>query len=80
MYDDFEIKSSDYEFLNSVNRSVSCLKLHHFDSNRIIEKVGNLNRGDMVKILDKIQNSKDIKKIDKDSVLPELKKWLSDNP
>jgi len=80
MYDDFEIKSSDYEFLNSVNRFVSCVKLHNVDSDKIIEKAGNLSRDDMMKILDKIRNSEDIKKIDKDSVVPELTKWLLGNP
>jgi len=76
IYDDFEIKSSDYEFLNSTNRFVSCIKLHSFDSVIIIEQVGNLNRDDMLKIRNKIQRSKDINKIDKESVLPEIMKWL----
>lgn len=76
IYDDFEISSSDYKFLNSENRAVSCLKLHQLDSNRIIEKVGNLNRDDMLKIRDKIQNSRTIHKSDKDLVIPELNQWL----
>lgn len=76
IYDDFEINSSDYGFLGSVNRVVSCLKLHQINSNKLIERVGNLTRGDMLKIKDKIQESKTINKLEKDSVLPELLKWL----
>jgi hypothetical protein len=76
IYDDFEIKSSDYVFLNSVDRFVCCVKLHDIDSVILIDKIGNLNRDDMLKILNKIQKSNDIKNADKDSIVPELRKWL----
>jgi hypothetical protein len=76
MYDDFEIKSSDDAFLEHKNRFVSCLKLYQSDSIKIHKHVGNLYREDMLKIVDKIQNSKVLDKTEKDSVLPEIKKWL----
>ena len=79
MYDDFQIKSSDYGFLGGIDRFVCCSGMHEFSSDKIIKKVGNINFDDMAKILDKIQKSKTIDKIDKDSVIPELDKWLSCN-
>ena len=80
IYDDFEIKSSEYAFLKSENRFVSCSKLYQFDSSKIIRSVGNLNRSDMAKIVDKIQNSESLKMAEKDFVILELDKWLSENP
>ena len=79
MYDDFEIKSSDYGFLKGTNRFVCCSGMYEFPAGKVIDKVGKLNRDDMAKILDKIQNSKILTKRDKDSVIPGLDKWLSDN-
>jgi len=76
IYDDFEIKSSDYEFLGSENRFVSCVKIYGSDSIKLLRHVGNLSRDDMIKIVDKIQNSKVLDEIEKEAVLPELKKWL----
>jgi hypothetical protein len=80
MYDDFQIKSSDYAFLKDTDRFVCCSKMYRFSPDRIIKKTGNLNRSDMIKIIDKIQNSKILDKMEKNSVIPELDKWLSDNP
>jgi hypothetical protein len=76
MYDDFEIKSTDYKFLGTENRFVSCLKMYGSDSIKLLKHVGNLYREDMVKIVDKIQNSKVLDKIEKDFVVHELKEWL----
>jgi len=78
MYDDFEIKSLTYDFLNSIDRFVCCSKMYEFDSDKIIKKVGNLNCDDIAKIVDKIQKSRTLDKMDKDSVIPGLDKWLSD--
>jgi len=79
IYDDFEIKSSEYAFLKPKNRFVCCSEMYHFDSDKIIKRVGVLNRGDMIKIVDKMQNSESLKTIEKNSVIPELNKWLADN-
>ena len=79
-YDDFEIESSEYVFLKHKNRFVACSEMFYVNPNTIIRSVGNLNHRDMAKIVDKIQQSKIMDKIEKDSVLPELNKWLSDNP
>lgn len=75
-YDDFEIRSSNYDFLKSKNRFVSCVKLYGADSIKLIKRVGNLYRDDMLKVADKIQNSDVLDEIEKAAVLPELKKWL----
>ncbi|MDR2593021.1 MAG: hypothetical protein LBC59_09530 [Chitinispirillales bacterium] len=80
IYDDFEIKSSEYAFLKPKNRFVCCSEMYHFDSDEIIKSVGTLNRNDMIKIVDKIQNSESLKKAEKDFVILELGKWLSKNP
>jgi hypothetical protein len=77
IYDDFEIKSSDYVFLDGTDRFVCCSRMHEFRPDRIIRKVGNLNHCDMARIADKIQKSKVLDKMEKDSVIPELDKWLS---
>ena len=79
MYDDFTIKSSDYDFLGGIDRFVSCSMIHEFSPDKIIKKAGSLNFGDMARIVNKIQNSRILDKVDKDSVIPELDKWLSDN-
>ena len=78
MYDDFEIKSSDYAFLENVNRFVCCSKMYEFGPDKVIEKVGNLNFGDMAKIIDKIQKSRVLDKMEKNSVIPGLDKWQTD--
>ena len=79
MYDDFKIKSSDYNFLGGIDRFVSCSMIHEFTPDKIIKKAGSLNFDDMARIVNKIQNSRILDKVDKDSVIPELDKWLSDN-
>jgi hypothetical protein len=79
MYDDFEIKSSDYEFLEGKNRFVCCSRIHEFEPDRIIRHVGTLRYADMLKIIDKIQNSKILDKTERDSVMPELDEWQADN-
>jgi hypothetical protein len=79
IYDDFEVKSSDYRFLEGVDRFVCCFKTYNFNSSRIVKKVGNLNYSDMMKIVNKIQKSKSIDKMEKDAIMQELGKWCSDN-
>jgi len=75
-YDDFEISSADYDFLESKNRFVSCVKLYGAGSIKLIRHVGNLYREDMIKVADRIQNSDVLDEIEKMSVIPELKNWL----
>ncbi len=79
-YDDFEIKSADYAFLNSMDRFVCCSETYTFNNDEIIKKVGNLNRSDMIKIVDKIRNSKILSVMEQNLVLPELNKWILDLP
>jgi len=38
MYDDFNIKSSDYDFLGGIDRFVSCSMIHEFSPDKIIKK------------------------------------------
>jgi len=79
IYNDFKIKADDYEFLNSIDRFVSCSKIRPINVDRIKKKVGNLNRNDMMKIVDKIQASETLDKIEKVSIVTEINKWLSEN-
>jgi len=76
MYEDFEIKAADYEFLNSVDRFVCCSKLWHFDSTEIETKVGNLSRDDMLKLIDTVQKSKKLSGGEKKLIVTNVKKWL----
>jgi len=78
-YDDFEIMASDYDFLGDTNRFVCCSEIFGFEPERVIRKVGNLNYGDMAKIINKIQKSRILDKRDKDYILHNLGKWLTDN-
>jgi len=78
-YDDFEIMASDYDFLGDSNRFVCCSEIFGFEPERIIRKVGNLNSTDMAKIIKKIQESRILDKRDKDYILHNLDKWLTDN-
>lgn len=75
IYDDFEIKSSDYSFL-SRDSYVSCHKAHVLDNEFIIRKLGNFGYDDMLKILNKIQNSKNINKAESSALIIELEEWL----
>jgi len=78
IYEDFEIKASDYCFLKNTNRFVGCSKTFELESDRVIKKVGNLNHDDMMKILDTVIKSKTLIKMDKDIIIHELTKWLKD--
>ena len=80
MYDDFEIKASDYQFLKGKNRFVSCAFVYKFPPEKIISKsVGKLKYPDMLKIIDKIQNSKILDQSEKNDILPDLVDWQLDN-
>ncbi|MDR1829628.1 MAG: hypothetical protein LBQ76_02550 [Candidatus Fibromonas sp.] len=76
MYDDFEIKSSDYGFLKH-DSHVGCHKAHLLGDELVIRKIGKLNRKDMMKILNKIKNSKHLPKAEKESISCELEEWLN---
>jgi hypothetical protein len=76
IYDDLEIKASDYEFLGSINRFVECSELFRIEQKFFIKKVGSLYREDMIKITEKIRKSKFLTAAEKKTVLPELEKWL----
>jgi len=47
MYEDFEIKASDYEFLDSIDRFVCYSTVWQFGLNELEAKVGNLSRDDI---------------------------------
>jgi hypothetical protein len=76
MYNDFKIYASNYDFLESVDRFVACSTLHKFDQDRLIKKVGNLTRDDMLIILNKVKNYKRMDEAEKDKFIPELNAWL----
>jgi len=71
-YDDFKIEAKDYDFLKH-DSYVSCHKAYILNSELIIKKLGNLNYGDMKKILNKIRNSKRIVEIEKETISKNLK-------
>jgi len=77
-YDGFEIKKSDYAFLDQDIRYVGCSRVYDFGKDRILRKVGNLTYNDMKRILEKIRNSKFITAEEKDVIVPKLEKWLGD--
>jgi hypothetical protein len=80
MYDDFSISASDYPFLKGKDRYVCCSAVYKFLPDRIIsESVGKLKYLDMLKIIDKIQNSKSLDRSEKNDILPELIEWQLDN-
>ena len=78
-YDDFIIEAKNYHFLQNKDRFVACFKIYTIAPDKIIQTVGKLNIEDINKIVNKIKNSKTLRKIDKDSVLPEMENWLSQN-
>ena len=77
MYDDFKIKASDYDFLK-YDSYVGCHEAYLLGKELIIRKLGNLNCDDMLKILDKIQNSKRMTKTEKKTLILEFEMWLAD--
>ena len=80
MYDDFIIKASDYPFLKGKDRFVCCATVHRFLPDRIVsESVGKLKYPDMLKIIEKIQNSKVLDKSEKNDIVPDLIEWQLDN-
>lgn len=79
MYDDFGITVSNYPFLK-IDRFVACSALHKFSPDKIISgRQGKLKYTDMIRVIDKIQNSKTIDKTERDEILPELIEWQMDN-
>ena len=79
MYDDFCIKSSEYPFLDGTDRYVACSRIHCFEAERLIKKVGSLSLADTKNLVEKIKKSRVIDKLEKNAILPELEKWLLDN-
>jgi len=77
MYDDFKINASDYDFLK-YDSYVGCHEAYLLGKELIIRKLGNLNYDDMLKILDKVQNSKRIAKVEQKALILEFETWLAD--
>jgi mRNA-degrading endonuclease toxin of MazEF toxin-antitoxin module len=77
IYNDFEIKASDYKFLKNTNRFVNCSKIYCLDSNKIIKKVGNLNAEDMSKIIVEVQKSETLSNIEIKEIVHDIENWLS---
>lgn len=79
IYDDFKISAHDYDFLKGLDRYVSCSSIFQFTPDKIICKVGKLNYPDMLKLIDKVQNSEVLDDAEKSAILPELTDWQMDN-
>ncbi|MCL2284293.1 MAG: hypothetical protein FWC26_13335 [Fibromonadales bacterium] len=76
IYDEIKINSSDYEFLNGVDRYVACSQIFEFSEDEIVQRVGDIKYGDMLKIIENIRKAKEISKIERNSIISELEKWL----
>lgn len=75
---EMEIKSSNYEFLQGINRYVGCLFVYEFDESKVIKKVGNINYTDMTGIVEKLKSIKAKQTlIQLADVIPELEAWLA---
>lgn len=79
IYDDFKISATDYDFLKGLDRYVSCSSIFQFMPDKIIRKVGKLNYPDMLKLINKVQNSEVLDDAEKSAILPELTDWQMDN-
>lgn len=79
MYDDFMISAADYDFLKGQDRFVCCSAVYKIPTNKIIRKVGKLKYADMLKLIDKIQNSVILDNTEKSAIIPELTEWQLDN-
>jgi hypothetical protein len=79
MYDDFMIEAKCYPFLKGTDRYVACHAIHHFPAERMERKVGALTVADMTILTEKIRNSRRISGRERNTILPELEKWLLDN-
>jgi hypothetical protein len=78
IYNELEISSENYNFLNGKNRFVACSRPIIFKESEIIKKEGNINYNDMAKILEKLKSvkKKDIA-IQLKDVITELEEWLA---
>ena len=72
IYNDFEIKAIDYQFLAGENRFISCSKLFVFDKTRLLRKVGTLSDSDTKKVIAKIYSTDKIPEPEKVDVIREL--------
>ena len=71
-YDDFQINAADYDFLEGVDRFVSCFKPTDIPTSRLIQKVGQLNDADAKTVYVKIKESRQIHNKVKEAILAEL--------
>jgi len=78
MYDDFEIKAKEYEFLEH-DSYISCSLVVELENERFIEKLGNINHKDMVTILKKVKNSEYLSNDNIKDIESELGNWLKDD-
>ena len=71
-YDDFQINAENYDFLNGVDRFLSCREPRVIQPEKLLERVGTLSDADTKILYAKIETSKKIRKFDKLDILPEL--------
>jgi len=71
-YDDFQIRASNYDFLNSEDRYLGCDALFELDAVKILRKVGVLNDFDAKIVYEKIRASTSISDETIQKVLSEL--------
>jgi len=77
MYDDFEIKAEEYDFL-SKDSYISCSLVVELGKDRFIEKLGNIDHKDMIKILEKVKKSEHLTDDEIKDISNSLENWLND--
>ena len=76
IYEEIKINSSDYEFLNGVDRYIACSQIFEFSEDDIIQRVGDIKYEDMLKIIENLRKTKEITPIERNFIVSELEKWL----
>jgi len=76
LYNDFQIKASDYAFLSGVDRFISCHKPKEISTSSLIQRVGTLSNTDTRTVIAKIKASRAIPENDKTVIISELSATL----
>jgi len=78
IYNELEINSETYSFLNGTNRFVACALPIEFKDNEIVKKEGSLNHADMLRIVEKLKSVKTKQiLIQLKDIIAELESWLT---
>jgi len=79
-YDELKINASDYDFLNGIDRFISCFRTVTRTPDKIISKVGTLSKDDTQKLIYIITKSKTILGDEQKLLLADLKASIARKP